>query len=307
MSQERIGLIWAALCALNGAFVPAVARLTSQGTDPLSVALFTTLFAAVAALLSLAVRGRLRELVRTDHVTSLVAVGTLGTTCAFLLFFAGAARSSAVEIVLCLQVEPAYSLVLAWVFLGHRPTPRRILATGLLLLGIALAVGSRGLSISSGIGLLLLTPICWQVSHLIVFRRLLGVSPEILTAARYVYGSAMLLALWLWRQGDGAPATLHQIFPLLPHLAVQGVILSYVGTLFWYGAVVRLDLARATAIVVPSVPLLSLAASFLLLGEVPSAAQWVGLVLAGSGVLAFVTSPGAGEARAAVPATAAGS
>jgi drug/metabolite transporter (DMT)-like permease len=74
-------------------------------------------------------------------------------------------------------------------------------------------------------------------------------------------------------------------------IALQGVVLSYVGTLFWYGAVTRLDLARATSIVVPSVPLLSIAASFVLLGEVPSPAQWCGLAMTAIGVFAFVTAP----------------
>jgi len=77
----------------------------------------------------------------------------------------------------------------------------------------------------------------------------------------------------------------------LPWLALQGVVLSYLGTLAWYRAITRLDLARTTAIVVPSIPLLSLAASFALLGEVPSAQQWAGLLLTGAGVVAFVTAP----------------
>jgi drug/metabolite transporter (DMT)-like permease len=89
------------------------------------------------------------------------------------------------------------------------------------------------------------------------------------------------------------------------------VILSYVGTLLWYGAITRLDLARATAIVVPSIPLLSLAASFVILRETPSAQQWAGLALVAIGVFSFVTAPDIGRASAdnavapAVPPTAA--
>jgi len=39
--QERIGLVCAALCALNGAFVPAVAKLTTNAASPLFVATAT--------------------------------------------------------------------------------------------------------------------------------------------------------------------------------------------------------------------------------------------------------------------------
>jgi drug/metabolite transporter (DMT)-like permease len=86
-----------------------------------------------------------------------------------------------------------------------------------------------------------------------------------------------------------APGALRALAPLL---AVQGCVLGYGGTLLWYLAIARIDLARATAIVVPSIPLLSLAASFVLLGEVATAAQWVGLVLTAAGIAAFVTDEG---------------
>jgi hypothetical protein len=55
--EERIGLLCAALCAANGAFVPAVAKLTTDRLDPLAVAAVTSLFAAAAAVAVLAARG----------------------------------------------------------------------------------------------------------------------------------------------------------------------------------------------------------------------------------------------------------
>jgi drug/metabolite transporter (DMT)-like permease len=89
---------------------------------------------------------------------------------------------------------------------------------------------------------------------------------------------------------------------LLPLLALQGVVLAYVGTNLWYQAITRLDLPRTTAIVVPSIPLLSFGASFLLLGEVATPAQWAGLALTAMGVLAFVTAPHAAYPHEHIPA-----
>ncbi|HVO22250.1 MAG TPA: DMT family transporter [Candidatus Margulisiibacteriota bacterium] len=290
-TQERLGLLFAALCAANGAFVPAFAKLTTERADPFFVAAATTLFAGVFAALVLGLRGDLEFLVGRGTGPRLFIVGTLGTACAFLLFFYGAQRTTAIEAVLCLQIEPAYSLVLSWMFLGHRPTPRRVAAIGVLLAGITLAVGGRGVSPSAGVWALLITPLCWQASHLVVLRRLTGVSPHVLTGARYVDGGLVLAIAWLARGGVAALPEPAQLRLLLPLLALQGIILSYVGTLLWYQAITRLDLARSTAIVVPSIPLLSLGASFLLLGEVPTAYQWAGLLLTAAGVCAFVTAP----------------
>ena len=291
-SPERLGLTFAALCALNGAFVPAFAKLTTNAGDPVFVATATTLFGAVFATIVLWLRGDLHLLVHGRVALRLLLVGTLGTAVAYILFFTGAQRSTAIETVICLQCEPAYSLLAAWIFLRHAPTPRRMLAIGVLLGGIVLAVGGRRFGVSSGVWLLLATPLCWQASHLIVLRRLRGVAPEVLSGARYIHGSVLLAVYWA-KTGTAHHPAGPLLAGLLPLLAIQGMILSYVGTLLWYQAIARIDLARTTAIVVPSAPLLSLAASFLLLGEVPTGSQLAGLLLTVAGVLVFVTAPDA--------------
>jgi len=294
--QERLGLLFAALCALNSAFVPAIAKFTTGRADPFLVAAATGLFAGAGCAALLAVRGELAELWRPGRWPKLALLGALGTGLAFFLFFAGAERSSAIETALALQVEPAYSLLLSWLALGHRPTPRRVAALAVILAGIALALGVRTVDASSGIAFLMATPLCWQLSHLLVLRKLRDTSPMVLTGARYVYGGVLLALAYALRGGALPPAA--ELAALLPVLALQGVVLSMVGTLLWYQTIARLDLGRATAIVVPSIPVLSLGASFLVLGEVATPRQWLGLLLTAAGVLAMVTGP---AARAETP------
>ena len=243
-STERLGLMFAALCALNGAFVPAFAKLTTNVGDPVFVAMTTTLFAAVSAAFVLWLRGDLHVLVRGRVALQLLAVGALGTAVAFVLFFTGARRASAIDTVICLQTEPAYSLLMAWIFLGHGPTLRRVLSIGVLLAGILLAVGSRGIGTSPGIWLLLVTPLCWQASHVIVLRRLSGVAPEVVTGARYLDGTFLLAVYWLIAGGSAHLPDVSEFPRLLSLVAIQGFVLCYLGTLLWYQAIARLDLAR---------------------------------------------------------------
>ncbi len=289
--EQSLGLVFAGLCALNGSLVPGFAKLTTNSGDPIFVAAATTVFAGIAATLVLAIRGELREVFARRNLPRLATIGFLGTAAAFGLFYAGAKRSTAIEAVICMQIEPAYALLAAWIFLGHRPTRRRLLAAVVLLGGIVLAIGPTGFKGSTGVWFLLATPLCWQASHLVVLRGLVGVVPQVLTAARYLYGGLLLVLFWMLSGAHTDLPAGRDPAALLALLAVQGVLLAYVGTLLWYQAIRRLDLGRATAIVVPSTPLLSLVASFLLLGETPSAAQWAGLLLTAGGVLAFVTAP----------------
>ena len=289
--EERTGLLFAGLCALNGAFVPGLAKLTTNRSDPLFVAAATATFGGLFAAAVLALRGELGWLVRPGARGRLAVIGALGTAAAFLLFFAGTRRAGAIEAALCLQSEPAYSLVLSWLALGHRPTLRRVFATGMLLFGIALAVGIEGFRASAGVWLLLATPLCWQLSHLIVLRGLAGTPPLVLTGARYIWGGALLALGWILQQGIEQLPPAQELGHILPTLALQGVVLSYLGTVFWYQSIARLDLGRATAIVVPSIPVLSLGATWLLVGEVASARQWAGLAVTLAGVVAFIMAP----------------
>jgi O-acetylserine/cysteine efflux transporter len=289
--QERLGLLFAGLCALNGAFVPAIAKLTTAKGDALFVATVTTVVAGLCALALMGARRELAALWARSQRRQLVGIGTLGTAIAFLLFFEGARRSTAVETALCLQIEPVYSLFFARLFLGHPLTPRRLGAVAAIVGGIAIALNPTGFSGWVGNLLLLATPLGWQISHLVVLRGLPSVEPLVLASARYIYGGLVLAAVWIAAGGVARLPDAAELARLLPVLALQGAVLSFLGTLAWYSAIARLDLARCTAIVVPSIPLLSLGASFLLLGEVASARQWAGLLLTAAGVVAFVTAP----------------
>jgi drug/metabolite transporter (DMT)-like permease len=289
--QERLGLLFAGLCVASGAFVPAVAKLTTERADAMFVATITTVFGGVFAALVLAARGEWRHLVEAGRLLYLALVGALGTALAFFLFYQGAQRTSAIDAVLCLQIEPLYSMLAAWVFLGHRPSARRVAALAVLLAGIVLAIAGPNYAPSAGTWWLLATPLCWQLSHLIALRRLEGVPPQVLAGARYIYGGIMLLVLWWLTGGPSRAPGPEELASLLPLLALQGCVLSYLGTLLWYQTIRRLDLGRATSIVVPSIPVLSLGASFAVLGEVPTIWQVLGLALIVAGVFAFVTAP----------------
>ena len=294
--------MFAALCAVVGAFVPAVAKLTTDRADSVFVAFATAGFAGLAALVVLARRGELSLFVHPHIGPRLVAVGALGTGAAYWLLFLGAHRASAIETTLCLQIEPMYSLVAAWIALGERPTTRRLASVALLLSGIGLALGVHdAVAPGSGIWLLLATPLCWQLSHLIVVRQLAGVPPAVLTGARFVHGGVVLGAAWLLAGATTGVTSTTSAGGLLLTLAVQGVVLAYIGTMLWYQAITRLDLARTTAIVVPSIPILSLVATFLLVGERPTGAQWAGMLLTATGVIGFVSAPHAISTRPRIP------
>ena len=286
---EFAGLAMAAYCVVNSAFVPAVAKLTTAHADGLTIALFTSAFAALVCLVFLVAQGKLRLLLRDFRW--LVLIGTLGTAVAFLLYYSGAQRSTAVETALCVQTEPIYSLIGTRFVLGYPTAKRRIAAVLAIAAGIALAIGTAPSSPWLGLAFLLATPLAWQTSHWIALKQLTTFDPLQLSGARYVYGSLALAVAWLALDGPAALPPRSDLGSFLPIVALQGALLSFGGTLAWYAAVKRLDLPRATAIVVPSAPILSLLVSYLVLGEHVSLRELCGFLLAAAGVLTFALNP----------------
>jgi drug/metabolite transporter (DMT)-like permease len=288
---ELAGLALAAYCVMNSAFVPAVAKLTTAHADGLTIALFTSALAGMVVLALLAARGEIELLLRRSDFRVLVAIGALGTALAFLLYYSGAKRVSAIETALCVQTEPIYSLIGTRFLLGYRTPKRRIFAVVAIAAGIALAIGVAPVSGWLGLGLLLATPLAWQSSHWVALAKLEKFDPLQLSAARYVYGSLVLLPIWLALDGPGALPPLSDFRSFLPVVALQGMVLSFGRTLAWYAAVKRLDLARTTAIVVPSAPIVSLVVSYLVLGEQVTPRQAAGFLLTAAGVLTFALAP----------------
>jgi len=289
--SEIAGLALAAYCVANGSFVATVAKLTTGAAQPLSVAFLTSAFGGLGVLAVLAARGKLGLLAVRRDLPALLAVGALGTALAFLLFYSGAKRVTAVETALCVQTEPLYALVGTRLLLGHPLSGLRVAAVAAIGAGIALALGTQPTSGWLGLAFLLATPLAWQSSHWVALRALPTFDPLQLSGARYVLGTGVLAPLWLVAEGPAGLPAGADLARLLPVLALQGALLGFGGTLAWYGAVKRLDLTRTTAIVVPSVPILSLVVSYLVLGEKVSPREAAGFALTAAGVLAFALAP----------------
>ena len=64
----------------------------------------------------------------------------------------------------------------------------------------------------------------------------------------------------------------------------HGVVLFFFGTLLWYETIRRLDLSRATAIVTPCEPVVSLLLVWMLLRTLPNVYQAMGLLLLAPGM-----------------------
>lgn len=284
--RERIGLGFAGAEILAVGLVPAFSKYAVGRVDPLLYSAVAVTIAGCVAVALAAWRGELGRIVRGDLVVWLVPIAVLGTTATTLCLFYGARLTDGVSTALLLQVEPVYSLLLVKVFWRRTASRRQVLGTALVMAGISLVLYDGTLKIGLGGILIMLAPLGWQLSHVLALRVMPQTGPYAMTAARYVYGGAglVLVQLMFGRSSASSLGSEGAAMALF-----QGVVLFFCGTLFWYETIRRLELARATALVAPCEPLMSLILVWLLLGGVPSLWQAAGCLLLAPGMWLVVT------------------
>jgi len=146
-----------------------------------------------------------------------------------------------------------------------------------------------------------LTPWMFQVSHVFAKRLPKDLDPVLISGARIFYSLFTLLPFSLWELCHGPLWSWSA--PALRLLIWQGVFMNALPILFWYRAILRMDLAKATAFLL-SYPALTMLLSWSLGRERISPAQVMGLAVTMAGAywlsrLARAPRGGSGRVRTA--------
>jgi drug/metabolite transporter (DMT)-like permease len=283
----RIGVALAISNTIIGASQPALTRWGATHLDPLLFCTGAVVVAAVCSVVSMLRHGELGTLVARRFGSRLFAMAMVGTVATSLTLTYGLERIDAVAGTILLQTEPIYSLVLATIVVGERPGWRQIAATVTILVGIGSVFDAGGAFHPLwAAAMVFLTPLFWQSSHVMGLRIMPPLNPLAITGGRMIYGAAAMLAMLLVAR----PHTLVQLadWRAIAVIGVTGFFVYFMSALTWYGAINRLSLAWTTALVVPGIPLLSIAFAVIFLGESATAREILGVLIAISGVLGLV-------------------
>jgi drug/metabolite transporter (DMT)-like permease len=283
----RIGLALAIANTIIGASQPGLTRWGAVHLDPLLFCTGAVVVAAVCSAIAMSRQHELGVLFSPQFRTRMFAMSMVGTVATSLTLTFGLTQIDAIAGTILLQTEPVYSLILATILIGERPSWRQLLATATILLGIGSVFGAGGeFSPLWAAGLVLFTPLFWQASHVIGLKMMPPLTPVTVTAGRMIYAAFVLLAMLLLFR----PHTLSQLssIPALAVIFASGFFIYFLSSLTWYGAISRLSLAWTTALVVPGIPMLSILFAVVFLGESANRREIIGILIAISGVLALV-------------------
>jgi drug/metabolite transporter (DMT)-like permease len=286
-SQRRLGLGLAALtAAISGVSVFVNASAVREFSDPV---LFTTLKNGVAAVLLAAlavatVHGRWQPTFRGS--AGLVALGVIGGSVPFMLFFSGLAQATAPAAAVIHKTLFAWVAVLAVVFLRERLGALQVGALAVLLVSQLLIQSPVGVGWGTGETFIVIATALWAV-EVIVAKRVLGTTPSPVAAtARMSIGLVVLVGYLAVSGGLAGVSTLGAAqwgWVLL----TGGLLSGYVAT--WYAALRRAPASAVTAVLTLGAPLT--AGLQLLAGgglPAPGVAAGYGLCLLGAAAVAWL-------------------
>jgi drug/metabolite transporter (DMT)-like permease len=208
----------------------------------------------------------------------LAAVGVVGGSVPFVLFFEGLARATSPQAAFLQKTLVVWVALLAVVLLRERVGWPHLAAIALLVVGQVGLASVGAFPFDAGAAMILAATLLWSVEVVLVKRLLADLSSWTLAVARMGLGSVVLLG-WLagtGRLGDLASLTGQQV----QWLAVTGLLLTaYVAV--WFAA-----LARAQAVDVTAVLVLGAVGTAVLSGvldgvELAPQAVWLALITAG--------------------------
>lgn len=276
LDTEQKGFALALVEIVLAGLFPVVTKYGVGFINPLFFAAVSALLGAGFMFIVLRLRGELRLVFSRELLPSLFLIGLFGTFFSSIFFFYGSTLTSGVNASILLQSEPVYSLFLSFFLLRELITRKQVGVTLLILSGTIIVLYNGALSINIGDILVILTPLFWQLGHVLARKTLEKASSYVVTTSRVLYGG-LLLALLTLVSGLGEYQFLSDPGIMLMFL-FQGIIV-YVGSMIvWYEAIGRINLSKATAIIAPY-PVFSVILAWMFLGETVSVYQIAGLAV----------------------------
>lgn len=193
--------------------------------------------AAVCHVLTLAILWRGRARIRREDWPRLIAIGVLGGFFTPIPIVVAQQYITASVSSLLTTLNPLSTAVFAWVLLGTRLTPRRLVGMGIAFAGflVILLLGGPEVSFSTrnatGVLIMVLSPLAWGL-YSVVAKPLLDRYPVMqLTAYSAIIGSVLLLPLF----ATGTPGRLAQLSPgnwlIVLWIGIGTMWLAYI---FWF-------------------------------------------------------------------------
>lgn len=216
---------------------------------------YTSLKNAIVAVLFIGVLmifRKWREIkgLRAGQWGRLMAIGIIGGSLPFALYFTGLSMIPAINAALIHKSLFLWVLILAVPLLKERLSWQQVAGVAAIFIANILVGGFKGFQFSFGELLVLAATILWAVENVIAKKTLEDVSATTVAAARMVFGSIILLAV-IWLRGTHLAAA-GDLSPAQWGWTLLSSVLLFGYVVTWYAALQRAPVTYVVALLVPA-------------------------------------------------------
>lgn len=255
--MKNKSLVYATVLALTTAVISGASNFINKFAvsgvkDPV---FYTTLKNAVVALLLLAVIIGIRKWAEIRKLSraqwwKLIAIGAVGGSLPFALYFIGLSRIPAINASLIHKTLFLWVFILAIPILKEKVTRLQVLGIAAIFAANVMVGGFQGFKFSSGEFLVLCATVLWAVENIIAKKVLVSVSSSVVAGMRMFFGTLLLLPLVFFRDASLASVTAMSFnqwgWVLLASLLLLGYVLT------WYEALKYAPATYVATLLVPA-------------------------------------------------------
>lgn len=179
----------------------------------------------------------------------LLAIGVIGGSIPFALFFTGLSKTTALNASLIHKSLFLWVLLLAIPILKERMTAWQWVGIGLVAAANVLVGGFKGFKFNTGELMILGATILWAIENIIAKVALKDISSLMVSSARMVFGSIVLAVFVMFRGGSAAVTHLSSTqwsWTLLSSVFLVGYVIT------WYAALKRAPATYVATLLVPA-------------------------------------------------------
>jgi drug/metabolite transporter (DMT)-like permease len=272
--QARMMLV--VLCLIWGVSWPLI-KIALGEIPPLSMRTCTLALGAVTLFVICVVKRRSFR-IPSAKAWAHVVVASLLNIVAFTVVSAFAQTvTTTSRVAILAYTMPIWAVLLAWPFLGERPTRIQTIALGLCAAGLAILIYPLAATgVPLGIILALITGACWGAGTVYVKWARIDADPMGVASWQVTIAFLVTTACTLLFERRFALGAVHT--KALLATVFSGVVGNGIAYGLWFDIVRRLPAATASLGVL-SVPVIGVIASMVILGEVPTAPDIVGFAM----------------------------
>jgi len=280
MDAKKTGILAILGASLMWAVEPVFAKLAYANSDYLQTSAIRAIVVALVALLYVLFTGRRNLKVTSKQLSKLFYIAIAGTIFADLLYFFALTKISVLNAVLLGHMQPVFIILIGFFFLKEDKLTRFDYAGIFIMLIAAVFVTTKTLENlfmiklgTAGDIYVLLATVAWATTAIVMRKYLRELDAGVITFYRYSIAS-VIFVVYLSLKSSLVLSNIYQI--------LIGVIVG-AGTILYYEGLKRIKAAQVSAMEL-STPFFAALLGFLILRELVTVMQIVGMVLLFVGV-----------------------